>query len=52
MKHNKWANWYDQQPEHTKAWLDKQQKEDDKLILLGMLPGFFLGALFATLLLL
>jgi len=42
---SKWDDWYHQQNEATQEWLDNQQKEDDKLILLGMLPGFFIGVL-------
>lgn len=52
MKHSKWANWYDNQNDATKVWLDTQAKEDNKLIFLGMLPGFFLGVIVTTLLLL
>jgi hypothetical protein len=49
---NKWDRWYNQQNDATKVWLDTQAKEDSKLIFLGMLPGFFLGVIVTTLLLL
>ena len=49
---SKWDNWYNNQNETTRAWLDAQAKEDRKLIYLGMIPGFILGFIFATLLLL
>ena len=49
---SKWEKWYNNQNETTRAWLDKQAQEDNKLIFLGMLPGFILGFVFATLLLL
>lgn len=40
---NKYEAWYNNQNDTTKAWLDAQQKEDDKLIFLGMGIGFILG---------
>lgn len=46
---SKWDDWYDRQNETTRAWLDAQAKEDKKLIYLGMIPGFTLGFIFATL---
>ena len=44
----KWDNWHDSQNETTKAWLDAQAKEDNKLIYVGMTIGFVIGFLFAT----
>ena len=49
---SKWDDWYNNQNETTRAWLDAQAKEDRKLIYLGMIPGFVLGFIFATLMLL
>jgi len=42
---SKWDDWYNNQNETTRAWLDAQSKEDNKLIVLGMIPGFILGFL-------
>lgn len=42
---SKWDDWYNNQNETTRAWLDAQAKEDRKLIFLGMIPGFILGFL-------
>lgn len=49
---SKWEKWYNNQNETTRAWLDAQAKEDNKLIYMGMVYGFLLGAVFVTLLLL
>jgi len=49
---SKYERWYQNQNEATRAWLDSQYKEDSKLIIVGMIPGFLLGFVFATLLLL
>ena len=46
---SKWDDWYNNQNEATQAWLDAQAKEDNKLIMLGMLFGTVLGFLVATL---
>ena len=48
---SKWKNWYNKQNDTTRAWLDAQAKEDNKLIFLGMFPGFLLGVFFTLLLL-
>ena len=49
---SKWDDWYHNQNETTQAWIDAQSKEDNKLIMLGVLCGTLLGFVFATLLLL
>ena len=49
---SKYAEWYNNQNETTRAWLDAQAKEDRKLIYLGMIPGFILGFIFAILIVL
>lgn len=49
---SKWDDWYHDQNDATKAWLDAQEKEDNKLMLLGAIPGFFFGVILTILLLL
>lgn len=49
---SKFNEWYEAQNETTKTWLDAKSREDDKLILLGMIPGFLLGVVFTIYLML
>ena len=49
---SKYERWYQNQNEATRAWLDSQYKEDSKLIIVGMIPGFFLGVIVTIILLL
>jgi len=46
---SKWDDWYHNQNEATQAWIDARSKEDDKLIMLGVICGTVLGFLVATL---
>ena len=46
---SKWDDWYNNQNEATQAWIDNQAKEDNKLIMIGVLCGTVLGFVFATL---
>ena len=49
---SKWNNWYDNQNETTRAWLDSQAREDNKLIGMGIFVGFILGMLVTILMML
>jgi ElaB/YqjD/DUF883 family membrane-anchored ribosome-binding protein len=47
---NKWTNWYDSLPEHTKEYLKNQPLWHDidlvKAGIVGLIVGFLLGLLF------
>lgn len=43
MFKSKWDIWYDNQNEATRAWIDAQSREDNKLIFTSMAVGAFFG---------
>jgi type III secretory pathway component EscT len=47
---NQWDKWYNNQNDATRAGLDAQAKEDNKLILISVLCGILIGFVFSTLL--
>lgn len=49
MIKSKWERWYDNQNPTTRAWLDAQAKEDNKLIASIAIPTFLLGLTFGFL---
>ena len=44
----KYEKWLSTQNEATQIYFRNQAKEDNKLIYLGMIPGFILGFVFAN----
>jgi len=42
---SKWDDWYNNQNEATQAWIDRQNKQDNTLIGMGIFVGFILGML-------
>ena len=49
MFKSKWDRWYDNQNAATKAWIDAQEKEQNKFALAIGVPSFFLGIIFGLL---
>jgi hypothetical protein len=46
----KWEKFYNNQNATTRAWLDSQAKEDNKLIVAVAIPAFMFGILIGFLL--
>lgn len=50
MFESKWDRFYENQNDTTRAWLDAQSKETNKLITAVSVPVFILGLLFGFIL--